>query len=174
MPGSTQYLRHRWPELTLDVAAASAISMLVGPYAPAYSRSTWGPYGTMEHCTMSMWYITRLVLGDLLIIILSSRGAHGQSTFSTVRGTVSSKIFRDTFLFLPLVRIPGHPAMVPCLTSCDNTTEKTPVFGGTFVPPFGQSSFNSGVATANFIFAFGASLLLVENRGIGPPTLYFS
>ena len=168
MPGGTQYLRHRWPELTLDVAAASAISMLVGPYAPAYSRSTWGPYGTMEED------ITRLVLGDLLIIILSSQGAHGQSTFSTVRGTMSSKIFRGTFLLLPLVRIPGHPAMVPSLTSCNNTTEKTPVFGGTFVPPFGQSSFNSGVATANFRSAFGASLLLVENRSIGPPTLYFS
>lgn len=166
MPGGTQYLRHRWPELTLDVAAASAISMLVGPYAPAYSWSTWIWYNGRRYHQTCAW--------DLLTIILSSWGAHGQSTFSTVRGTMPSKIFRETFLLLPPVRIPGHPAMVPSLTSCDNTTEKTPVFGGTFVPPFGQSSFNSGVATANFSFAFGASLLLVENRSIGPPTLYFS
>ena len=84
MAGGAENRRHSWPEFTLDTAAASAISVLVGPYAPAYSQSTWGPYGTMEED------ITRLVLGDLPTIILSSWGAHGQSTFSTVRGTMPS------------------------------------------------------------------------------------
>ena len=84
MAGGTEDLRHSWPEFTLDVAAASASSMLVGPYAPTYSQSAWGPYGTMEED------ITRLVFGDLPTIILSSWGAHGQSTFSTVRGTMPS------------------------------------------------------------------------------------
>lgn len=114
--------RCRGPEaqlarVLLDVAAASAISVLVGPYS-AYSQSTWGPYGTMEED------ITRLVLGDLPTIILSSWGAHGQSTFSTVRRHNALVDFQETFLLLPPVRIPGHPAMVPSLTSGDSTTEK--------------------------------------------------
>lgn len=94
---------------SLEVAAASAIPMLLGPYVHTYSHSPWDPCGTVEEDS------TKLVLGDLSTIILSFWGAHGQSTSVTVRGTMLY-IFRETFLLLPAVRVPGNPAMVSSLS----------------------------------------------------------
>lgn len=48
------------------------------------------------------------------------------------------------------------------------------MLGGTSVPTFGQSNYNSDVVTASISFSFGAFLSLAGDKSVGPPTFIFS
>ena len=137
----SQHVRHPWPESIFRSCNSQYHTCAYRPSCFYLQSEHLGPSGRVEVDITKLGFVTFHHHSELL-------GCSWSEHFCYSLGTMSP-IFRETFLLLLVVRIPGYPAMVPPLTFRGRTTEKIPMLGGTFGPTFSQSN-------SNFSLPFGA------------------